>query len=150
MRFSEEDFKKLYAEIPDEELRSLVRGELTDVARRCYDAELAKRGLQAAKPPRAVRPVVVPEAPEEIALESEAEPDEATVKEVESEEEEDLAAAAIFASRAEAKAARARLQSAAIPAFLEDDTTAGGGFRLLVAASDVDQARAALGEGLPG
>jgi hypothetical protein len=39
------------------------------------------------------------------------------------------------------------LQSAAIPAFLEDDTTAGGGFRLLVAASYVEQAREALGEG---
>jgi hypothetical protein len=50
------------------------------------------------------------------------------------------APAAIFSSRAEANAAKALLQSAAIPAFLEDDTLAGGGFRLLVAASDVAKA----------
>ena len=37
------------------------------------------------------------------------------------------------------------LQAAAIPAFVEDDTAGGGGFRLLVAASYVEQAREALG-----
>jgi hypothetical protein len=44
----------------------------------------------------------------------------------------------------EAKAAKALLQAAAIPAFLEDDTAAAGGFRLLVAASYVEQAREAI------
>jgi hypothetical protein len=89
---------------------------------------------------------VVAEGPEEIVPESEDPVEEAINEEVEREEEEDLAPAAIFTSREEAKAAKGRLQSAAIPAFLEDDTLAGGGFRLLVAVSYVDQAREVLGE----
>ncbi|MGC9946633.1 MAG: DUF2007 domain-containing protein [Bryobacteraceae bacterium] len=122
--------------MPDEELRSLVRAELSEIARPCYDAELTRRGLSAAPPRRAMQPVVVAAEPDEIAPEPEEVPEEA----VEEREEEDLAPAAIFSSRAEANAAKALLQSAAIPAFLEDDTLAGGGFRLLVAASDVAKA----------
>jgi len=141
MKFSADDFKRLYAEMPDEELRSLVRGELSEVARPCYDAELARRGLSAASPRRTVQPVVVPESPEPVAPESE----EVLEAAVEQEEEEDLAPAAIFTSREEAKAAKARLQAAAIPAFLEDDTVSSGGFRLLVAGSDVKQAHETLG-----
>jgi hypothetical protein len=142
MKFSADDFKHLYAEMPDEELRSLVRDELTDLARQCYDAELARRGLSAAPPRRTIRPAKPVAEPAEIAPESE----EVSETVVEQEEEEDLAAAAIFTSREQTKAARALLQSAAIPAFLEDDSTAGGGFRLLVAASYVDRAREVLGE----
>jgi hypothetical protein len=41
------------------------------------------------------------------------------------------------------------LQSAAIPAFVEDDTLAAGGFRVLVAASYVDGAHEVLGEAQP-
>jgi len=133
MKFSAEDFEKLYSEMPDEELRSLVRDELSEVARPCYDAELSRRGLTA-------RPMVTHEEPEELAPVAEA-----SEGEVEREEEEDLAPAAIFASREEAKAAKDVLQAAAIPAFVEDDTAGGGGFRLLVAASYVEQAREALG-----
>ena len=143
MKFSADDFKHLYAEMPDEELRSLVRVEMSDVARPCYDAELARRGLSAT-PRRTIQPVVAAEEPEEIAPEPESE--ERLEAAAEQEEEDDLVPAAGFASREEAKAAKARLQSAAIPAFLEDDTLAGGGFRLLVAASYVDQAREALAE----
>jgi len=143
MKFSADDFKRLYAEMPDEELRSLVRAELTEVARQCYDYELKRRGLSAAPIRRTIQPVVAAEVPEEVAPQSEEPLEE---EEVEREEEEDLAPAAIFKSREEAKAAKARLQSAAIPAFLENDTLAAGGFRLLVAASYVEQAREALGE----
>jgi len=107
--------------MPDEELRSLVRAELSEIARPCYDAELTRRGLSAAPPRRAMQPVVVAAEPDEIAPEPEEVPEEA----VEEREEEDLAPAAIFSSRAEANAAKALLQSAAIPAFLEDDTLAG-------------------------
>jgi cell division septation protein DedD len=142
MKFSADDFKHLYAEMPDEELRSLVRTELSDVARPCYDAELARRGLSSAPPRRTIQPVAPAEEPAEIAPESEERLEEAA----EQEEEEDLVPAAGFTSRDEAKAAKALLQSAAIPAFLEDDTLAGGGFRLLVAASYVDRAREALAE----
>jgi cell division septation protein DedD len=146
MKFSSDDFKRLYAEMPDEELRSLVREELSEVARPCYDAELARRGLQPAKPRRTIRPEIPVEEREEIAPKFAPESEEVLEEAVEREEEEDLAPAAIFTTREEAKAAKARLQSAAIPAFLEDDTPAGGGFRLLVAAPDVVNAREALGE----
>jgi hypothetical protein len=140
MKFTAVDFTRLYADMPDDELRSLVRDELSEVARPCYDAELARRGLLAAKPRRAVQPVAVPDEAEAVAPESEDVPEEA----VEQEEEEDLAPAAVFTSREEAKAAKALLQSDAIPAFLENDTLAAGGFRLRVAASDVDRAREVL------
>jgi hypothetical protein len=142
MKFSADDFQHLYAEMPDEELRSLVREELSDVARPCYDAELARRGLAATKPRPTIPRAVIAEEP------ARAVPQLLEVSEeaVEGEEEEDLVAAAVFAARSEAKAAKARLQSAAIPAFLEDDTAAGGGFRLLVAASYVEQVREALGD----
>jgi len=149
MKFSADDFKRLYAEMPDEELRSLAREELTEVARQCYDYELKRRGLEAKPPRRAIQPVVVPEEPERIVPQSEDPLEEAIHAEVEQEEEEDLAPAAIFTSREEAKAARGRLQSAAIPAFLENDTQAAGGFRLLVAASYVDQAREVLDAAQP-
>jgi hypothetical protein len=146
MKFTADDFKRLYAAMPDEELRSLVREELSEVARPCYDAELARRGLHAKPQRRAAQPIPTPDPLMEIAPESEDPPDEAIAEEVEREEEEDLAPAAIFASREEAKAARALLQSAAIPAFLENDTAAGGGFRLLVAAPDVEKASEVLAE----
>jgi hypothetical protein len=142
MKFSTDDFKRLYAEMPEEELRSLAREELTEAARQCYDTELKRRGLTATPPRRTMQPVVVAEEPQEIAPEAEDPLEEA----IEEQEEEDLAPAAIFKSREEAKAAKAMLQSAAIPAFLEDDTLAAGGFRLLVAASYAEQAREALGE----
>jgi hypothetical protein len=142
MKFSADEFKRLYAEMPDEELRSLVRGELTDVAQQCYDAELARRGLKATPLRRTIQPIVAAREPEDIAPESE----EVLEQTIEQEEEEDLAPAAIFPSREEAKAAKVLLQSAAIPAFVEDDTLAAGGFRLLVAASYVEQAREVLAE----
>ena len=142
MKFSAEEFKRLYAEMPDEELRSLVRGELTDVAQQCYDAELARRGLKATPLRRTIQPIVAAREPEDIAPESE----EVLEQTIEQGEEEDLAPAAIFPSREEAKAAKVLLQSAAIPAFVEDDTLAAGGFRLLVAASYVEQAREVLAE----
>jgi hypothetical protein len=83
--------------------------------------------------------------PEDIAPESE----EVLEQTIEQGEEEDLAPAAIFPSREEAKAAKVLLQSAAIPAFVEDDTLAAGGFRVLVAASYVDGAHEVLGEAQP-
>ena len=142
MKFSADDFKQLYAEMPDEELRSLVREELTEVARQCYDYEVKRRGLQAPPPRRTSQPVVTVEPDPEPAA---PEPVEVLEEAAEQEEEEDLVPAAVFASRGAAKAAKALLQSAAMPAFLEDDTLASGGFRLLVAASYVDQAREVLG-----
>ena len=140
MKFTTEDFKHLYAGMSDDELRSLVRAELSEVARPCYDEELKRRGMAATPARRTIQPAVVAEEPPEIEPESEEQLEEAA----EQEEEEDLVPAVIFTSREEAKAGKARLQSAAIPAFVEDDTGAGGGFRLLVAASYAEKAREAL------
>jgi len=71
MKFSADEFKRLYAEMPDEELRSLVREELTEVAQHCYDAELARRGLQATPLRRTIQPIVAAREPEDIAPEPE-------------------------------------------------------------------------------
>jgi hypothetical protein len=46
MNVDEEDFRKRYAELSDDGLLSIDREELVDAARRCYDEELARRGLQ--------------------------------------------------------------------------------------------------------
>jgi hypothetical protein len=46
MNVDEDDFRKRYAELSDEGLLSIDREELVDAARRCYDEELARRGLQ--------------------------------------------------------------------------------------------------------
>jgi len=146
MKFSADDFKRLYAGMPDEELRSLAREELTEAAQQCYDDELARRGIHAKPPRRTIQPVVAAGEPEEMAPESQEPPDETIQEDLEREEEEDLAPASIFTSRETAKAARTQLQRAAIPAFLEDDSGGGGGFRVLVAASNVEQAREILGE----
>ncbi len=145
MKFSADDFKELYGGMPDEELRSLVRDELSEVARPVYDAELARRGLQARTVRRPSQPIST-HIPPEVVADADEPLDESVAEEVEREEEEDLAPAAIFKTRDEAKNAKAILQTAAIPAFLEDDTVTDGGFRLLVAASYVVQARAALAE----
>jgi len=56
-------------------------------------------------------------------------------------EEEELAPAGIFRTRAEAKAARERLQAAFVPTFLENDD---GRFRLLVPGSYLALAREVL------
>lgn len=130
MKFSADDFKHLYAEMPDEELRSLDPSELTELARQCYHAELARRGPA---PPR-----------EEPAISEEEQFEEQPEEVILQEEEQDLAPAAIFGSREEAQAARATLQLDAIPAFIENDSEASGSFRLLVEMADLKHARAVL------
>ncbi|HEY6390667.1 MAG TPA: DUF2007 domain-containing protein [Bryobacteraceae bacterium] len=113
----------------DTGLLSLKRDELTDTARECYDEELARRGLKL----------------------------EPTVREVldtaDSEEEEELVLAGTFNFPDEAKLARALLQSANIPNYLENEhtlaanwmlTNALGGLRLLVPAKFLEDAREVL------
>ncbi len=143
MKFTADDFRHLYADMPDEELRSLVREDLSEVARPVYDAELAKRGFQARPVARAVDHAPRMDTPDfvrpaAIPLEPLGE------EEVEREEEEDLAPAAVFTTRAEAMVARAVLQTGSIPAFVENDSAAGGGYRLLVAESYAGEARERL------
>jgi hypothetical protein len=45
MKTGEDDFRRRYAEVNDDGLLATNREELVGVARRCYDDELAKRGL---------------------------------------------------------------------------------------------------------
>jgi len=46
MRVDPGDFRRLYASLSDEALLEVERGDLTDVARECYEQEVAQRGLQ--------------------------------------------------------------------------------------------------------
>ncbi len=148
MKFTADDYRQSYSGMSDLELLSLRRDELSDIARPCYDVEMAKRGIDAAE-----------EAPD-LAADEVAEAGEPTLArlavdgEAEQREEEELAPAGIFKQRGEAQAARARLQSAFIPTFLEDDSLAqewtganpAGSFRLLVPTSYLDKAREVLAE----
>lgn len=113
----------------DAGLRSLIREELTDIARECYDEELARRGL---KPEPAASEGSTPTG---------------------SPEEEELVLAGTFTFPDEAKLARALLQSANIPNYLENEhtlaanwmwTNALGGLRLLVPAKFLEDAREVL------
>ncbi|HLY16108.1 MAG TPA: hypothetical protein VKR61_02735 [Bryobacteraceae bacterium] len=146
MKFSADDFRRRYADMPDLELLSLRRDELSLTARQVYDAEMLRRGMdpapaETASPGREKAP---PELP--------AEPDPGMDAAAEQQEDEDLAPAAVYRSRSEAKDARERLQEAFIPTFLENDEMAAdwtpssalGSFRLLVPASYLAQAREIL------
>jgi hypothetical protein len=120
-----EDFRRRYAELSDEALLELDRDELVDLARDCYDAELAGRGLRRVSPPA----TEVPDHGELV--------------------EGDLVEAARFSFSSEADLARALLESAAIPCYLENEFAgktlgAADGLRLLVPASLLENAREIL------
>ena len=118
-----DDFRRRYAELSDEALLELERDDLIDLARDCYDAELARRGLRrnSSSPPA-----------------------------TEVQDYGELVEAAIFSSASEADLARALLKSANIPCYLENEL--GGkdylraieGFRLVVPASLLESAREIL------
>ena len=56
MQISDEDLRRHYASLSDEELLAMEPGDLTDAARRWYSVEVDKRGLNAAgQPGRATR-----------------------------------------------------------------------------------------------
>jgi hypothetical protein len=95
------------------------REELVDVARECYDAEVARRGLES----EAAGAVEDDRAAGEVA---------------------DLVEVAAFPSGQEANLARTLLDSAAIPCFLESERVALDGARLLVPAAYLEQAREVL------
>jgi hypothetical protein len=46
MKITSEELKASYRRMPDDELLSLDREELTEVARACYDQEMLRRGLE--------------------------------------------------------------------------------------------------------
>jgi len=115
-----DDFRRRYAELSDEALLDLNRDDLVDLARDCYDAELARRGLHRDSPP-----------PAEV------------------EDHGELVEAARFSSSSEADLARALLESAAIPCYMENEFAgktlrATDALRLFVPASLLDTAREIL------
>jgi PhnB protein len=114
MKVSLEDFRRQYALMSDEALLDVDRRELVDLARMCYDEELARRQLKAAPPP----PEDLPEPHGE---------------------EEGFAVAGTYESHEEAKLARELLRSAGIRAQL-----AAGGLALLVPVSTREDAREVL------
>jgi PhnB protein len=115
MKVSAEDFRRQYAGLSDEALLDVDRRDLVDVARTCYDEELARRQLKAPSPAAAGR------APEPH------------------EEGEEFAVAATYVSQEDAKLARGLLQAAGIPARLGT-----GGLALLVPVSTRNDAHEVL------
>jgi hypothetical protein len=117
-----EDFKRHYAMLSDAALLEIDRDQLVDVARACYDAELAERNL-------------APQGPQ---------PGAPAMETTETPADGDLQLVGTFLSIEEANFARGLLQSADIPCSLENEFSASfsatGALRLLVPASAYDHA----------
>ena len=101
MRLNPEDLKRQYAEYPDEYLLELKREDLTDIARACYDQEIARRGLAAV------------ETEEEFPVEDKAPVEEVTP--------EDVVVVARFQTPDELADAQDALENANIPCFLNSE-----------------------------
>ncbi len=124
MKVNIEDIRRQYAELSDEGLYEIDREDLVDLARRCYDEELARRKIT---PPPAAAPEV--EAPAHIP--------------------EDLVVAGEYPSQEEARLARELVRSAGITGYLGNEDTVRmanvfGNQILLVAADDLEYAREIL------
>ncbi len=128
MKITAEDIRAGYRRMSDEELLALDRRELTDLARKCYDEEVDRRGLASAAPQEDGSPAG------EIA---EAEPWEA---------------AAECESAGEAWRVQSILESADIPARIVNRKERGvpsGGFQVEVPASMLDAAERLAGSREP-
>jgi PhnB protein len=111
-----EDFRRQYAGLSDEALLDVDRRELVQLARDCYDEELARRQLKVAAPAHASAP----------AQESHG-------------EAEEFAVAQTYESQEEARLARELLRAAGIRAHL-----GAAGLALLVPVSTREDAREVL------
>lgn len=98
MQLNLDDLKRQYAEYPDEWLLQLNRDDLTEAARSCYDAELARRGL------------TPPEAEEEVPIEENVQAEEPT---------EEAVVVGRFQNPDELADARDALENAKIPCFVD-------------------------------
>jgi PhnB protein len=114
MKVSAEDFRRQYAGLSDEALLDVDRRDLVEVARTCYDEEVARRQLKVSSPAAASAPQS-------------------------HEEGEEFVVAATYVSQEDAKLARELLQSAGIRAHL-----GAGGLALLVPVSTREDAREVL------
>jgi hypothetical protein len=118
-----EQHRRLYARMSDADLKNIKRRDLADLARKCYDQEVARRALDLTPTPAEPKP------------------------------KDDLVSVATFIFPDEAKLARALLESASIPAYLENEhtlaanwmlTNAIGGLHLLVPSTLAEDAREVL------
>src|ERR1039457_4642748 len=116
MKVSIEDFRRQYASLSDEALLDVDRQDLVELARACYDEELARRQLKAPAP--AAAPAQAPELPGDT---------------------EEFAVAAVYESQEEARLARELLRAAGIRAHL-----GANGLALLVPLSTREDAREVL------
>jgi hypothetical protein len=114
MKITTEELQRIYGNMSDEELLSLDRDDLTDVARNLHGEELQRRGLN------------LDAEVEEIAA------------------EEPRTSLGSFQSLDEARTTESMLDSAGIPVHLENDTMRGRGFQVMVPASMVEDARQVL------
>ena len=118
MKVSVEDFRRQYAGLSDEALLDVDRQDLVQMARACYDEELARRKLQAAPPAPAVA-----QAPEPHG------------------ETEEFAVAETYESQEEARLARELLRAAGIRSR---EGLGSGGLAVLVPVSTREDAREVL------
>jgi PhnB protein len=116
MKVTAEDFRHQYADLSDEALLDVDRQELVELARQCYDEELARRKLKAAAPAPAQAHAPEPHT-----------------------EPEEFAVARTYELQEEARLARELLRSAGIRAHL-----GANGQELLVPASTREEALAVL------
>lgn len=118
MDIDPEEIRRGYAEMSDEGILSLDREDLTDLARKYYDHELERRGLQP-------EPEKQPETPQPNST-------------------DELVAVETYLSLEDAEIGRGLLQSAGITAYLDNEVSVGitgaGGLRLMVPASVAEQA----------
>src|ERR1035441_9382126 len=118
MKVSMEDFRRQYAGLSDEALLDVDRQDLVELARACYDEELARRQLKTPAPAPAPAPEHAPEPHGEA---------------------EEFAVAETYESQEEARLARELLRAAGIRAHL-----GAGGLVLLVPLSTREDAREGL------
>jgi Putative prokaryotic signal transducing protein len=118
MQIDPEEFRRHYDSLSDEALIEIDSDELVDVARQCYEEELARRG---------------------IAFETEP-----AVASAESATHESWVLAATYLTAEEANMAHAMLESAAIPARLASNNTSAwsgtGELRLMVPPEFLEEA----------
>jgi hypothetical protein len=99
MKITADELSRAYRAMPDGELLAMDQGELTDIARKVLEQEMERRGLTHCDPS-------APPPPVELEVESEHGP---------------WAAAGIFRFDHEAEIVKGALESAGIPAEVEED-----------------------------
>jgi hypothetical protein len=128
MHGTTDDFRRHFESLSGEELAQVNRDELVDMARQCYDAEVARRGL--------------PPTP----LDAEAPPPDVP-------EDQDLVEVGNFLWGGQAHLAESLLRSESIPCYLQNEnvlriywlwTNGAGGLRLMVPSSVAERAREIL------